>query len=113
MYLELDGAPLTATTRTSIKRFLNPERFGLAEAYWFQEGRLEAPGQLSVGRHVGSEARISCAKRHFGLARTRIDGLAGARTWCGHDVFVTKPATDERVQPSTAARIQRSARTMA
>ena len=36
---------------------------------------------------TGCEGRISCAKRDFGLARTRIDGIAGARTWCGHGVF--------------------------
>jgi transposase, IS5 family len=36
---------------------------------------------------TGCEGRISCAKRDFGLARTRIDGLEGARTWTGHGVF--------------------------
>ena len=36
---------------------------------------------------TGCEGRISCAKRDFGLDRTRIDGLAGARTWCGHGIF--------------------------
>jgi len=36
---------------------------------------------------TGCEGRISCAKRDFGLARTRIDGLDGARTWVGHGVF--------------------------
>ena len=36
---------------------------------------------------TGCEGRISCVKRDFGLARTRIDGLAGARTWCGHGIF--------------------------
>jgi transposase, IS5 family len=36
---------------------------------------------------TGCEGRISCAKRDFGLNRTRIDGLAGARTWCGHGIF--------------------------
>jgi IS5 family transposase len=36
---------------------------------------------------TGCEGRISCAKRDFGLGRTRIDGLAGARTWCGHGIF--------------------------
>jgi IS5 family transposase len=36
---------------------------------------------------TGSEGRISCAKRDFGLNRTRIDGLPGARTWCGHGIF--------------------------
>jgi transposase, IS5 family len=32
---------------------------------------------------TGCEGRISCAKRDFGLARTRIDGL----TWVGHGIF--------------------------
>jgi IS5 family transposase len=36
---------------------------------------------------TGCEGRISCAKRDFGLSRTRINGLAGARTWCGHGIF--------------------------
>ena len=36
---------------------------------------------------TGCEGRISCAKRDFGLARTRIDGIDGARTWCGHGIF--------------------------
>jgi IS5 family transposase len=36
---------------------------------------------------TGCEGRISCAKRDFGLARTRIDRIEGARTWCGHGVF--------------------------
>jgi transposase, IS5 family len=36
---------------------------------------------------TGCEGRISCAKRDFGLSRTRIDGLTGARTWCGHGIF--------------------------
>ena len=30
---------------------------------------------------------LSCAKRDFGPNRTRIDGLTGDRTWCGHGVF--------------------------
>ena len=36
---------------------------------------------------TGCEGRINCVKRDFGLARTRIDGLPGARTWCGHGIF--------------------------
>jgi transposase, IS5 family len=36
---------------------------------------------------TGCEGRISCAKRDFGLARTRLDGLHGARTWSGHGIF--------------------------
>jgi IS5 family transposase len=36
---------------------------------------------------TGCEGRISCVKRDFGLSRTRVDGLTGARTWCGHGIF--------------------------
>ncbi len=36
---------------------------------------------------TGCEGRISCAKRDFGLARTRLDTINGARTWCGHGIF--------------------------
>jgi hypothetical protein len=46
----LDGAALP-TTRTAIKRFLNPERFGFQEAYYFQQGRIMSPTDLSIGRH--------------------------------------------------------------
>jgi IS5 family transposase len=43
--------------------------------------------QRLVKWRTGSEGRISCLKRDFGWNRSRIDGLAGARTWCGHGVF--------------------------
>jgi IS5 family transposase len=43
--------------------------------------------QAMVRWRTGCEGRISCAKRDFGLARTRLDGIEGARTWCGHGVF--------------------------
>jgi len=46
----LDGAPL-GTTRTPVKRFLGTEFFDLVEAYWFAEGRVMAPADLSVGQH--------------------------------------------------------------
>ena len=36
---------------------------------------------------TGCEGRISCAKRDFGLNRTRIDLLHGAQSWCGHGIF--------------------------
>jgi IS5 family transposase len=42
---------------------------------------------------TGAEGRISCLKRDFGLNRTRTDGLAGARSWCGHSVFSPAGAT--------------------
>ena len=43
--------------------------------------------QRLVKWRTGSEGRISCLKRDFGWNRTRIDGLEGARVWCGHGVF--------------------------
>jgi hypothetical protein len=46
----LDGDAL-ATTRTAIKRFLDPDRFDLQEAYYFQEGRIMSPDELGVGEH--------------------------------------------------------------
>ena len=53
--------------------------------------RREVENRRAFRRHVrwrtGIEGRISCAKRDFGLNRTRFDGLDGARTWCGHAVF--------------------------
>jgi transposase, IS5 family len=36
---------------------------------------------------TGCEGRISCLKHRFGWDRTRMDGLHGARIWCGHGVF--------------------------
>jgi hypothetical protein len=47
----LDGNVLD-TTRTAIKRFLNPGLFELQEAYYFQEGRIMSPEDLPVGGHV-------------------------------------------------------------
>jgi hypothetical protein len=47
----LDGVELV-TSRTAIKRFLDPARFGLEVAYAFQEGRLMSPGDLSPGDHT-------------------------------------------------------------
>lgn len=49
--LTLDGAALR-TTRTAIKRFANPEAFGLEVAYYFQQGRVMAPTDLAVGEHL-------------------------------------------------------------
>ena len=46
----LDGTALP-TTRTAIKRFLNPEQFGLQVAYYFQQGQIMSPADLSIGSH--------------------------------------------------------------
>jgi IS5 family transposase len=48
---------------------------------------------------TGCEGRISCAKRDFGLNRTRMDGLAGARTWCGHGSFAHNLIKISRLKP--------------
>ena len=45
------------------------------------------PFQRMVRWRTGSEGRISCVKRDFGCRRTRMDTLAGARTWTGHGIF--------------------------
>jgi transposase, IS5 family len=53
--------------------------------------RRQLENQRAFRRHVrwrtGSEGRVNCVKRDFGLNRARIDGLDGARTWCGHGIF--------------------------
>jgi IS5 family transposase len=36
---------------------------------------------------TGSEGRISHLKHRFGWDRTRMDGINGARIWCGHGVL--------------------------
>jgi hypothetical protein len=46
----LDGAPLE-TTRTPIKPFHNPQAFDLERAWYFQEGKIMSPDDLSVGQH--------------------------------------------------------------
>jgi IS5 family transposase len=43
--------------------------------------------QELVRWRTGCEGRISCLKRDFGWNRSCIDGLEGARTWCGYGVF--------------------------
>jgi IS5 family transposase len=62
-----------------------------------RQGRPTAPrrqieNRRAFRRHVrwrtGSEGRISCLKRDCTLNRTRLDGINGARTWCGHSIFV-------------------------
>jgi IS5 family transposase len=69
---------------------------GVAYVVLPRKGRPNAVRREVEQRHAfkkmvrwrtGCEGRISCAKRDFGLARTRIDGLHGARTWCGHGIF--------------------------
>jgi hypothetical protein len=41
-----------------------------------------ASDPVGLGRY--SQGRIKCLKYRFGWDRTRMDGLQGARIWCGH-----------------------------
>jgi transposase, IS5 family len=36
---------------------------------------------------TGAEGRISHLKHRYGWDRTLLDGIQGARIWCGHGVF--------------------------
>ena len=36
---------------------------------------------------TGAEGRISALKRGYGMDRTRLDGIDGARTWIGHSIL--------------------------
>jgi hypothetical protein len=49
----LDGAALP-TTRNAVKRFLQTEYLGpdIQEAYYFQQGRIMSPSDLTVGSHI-------------------------------------------------------------
>jgi hypothetical protein len=47
----LDGVGLSVG-RTALKRFLVPELFDLAEAYYFQDGVVLPPTDLAVGEHT-------------------------------------------------------------
>jgi len=48
--LMLDGSPM-ATKRTPVKPFLNPQYAGLWEAWGVVDGRIMAPGELTLGMH--------------------------------------------------------------
>jgi IS5 family transposase len=55
-----------------------PARRRLEHNPWFRE---------LVKWRTGCEGRISHLKHRYGWHRTRLDGLAGARTWCGHGIL--------------------------
>jgi hypothetical protein len=48
--MTLDGTPLQLS-RTAVKRFLNPARFGMQDAVFAQWGRVFSPNDLTVGTH--------------------------------------------------------------
>ena len=63
----LDGTPISDTTRTAIRNFADPgpfaAQFGLVwdKAFFFQEGRVLSPAELSVGQHTLSYTAVSPA----------------------------------------------------
>jgi IS5 family transposase len=67
-------------------RYVAVPRKGRTNAERRQVERRRAFRKM-VRWRTGCEGRISCVKRDFGMNRTRMDGLAGARTWCGHGIF--------------------------
>jgi len=48
----LDGTPLAGVSQGPVKRFLNPQLFGLEVAFYSQWGRIMAPSDLAVGQHT-------------------------------------------------------------
>ena len=63
---------------------------------------------------TGAEGRISYLKRCYGLDRTLLDGLTGARTWCGlgvltHNSVKIAHLVEARRYASTCGRTHRSA----
>jgi hypothetical protein len=61
----LDGVALPST-RTAIKRFLNPGQFGFQVAYYFQQGQILSPTDLSVGTHqVGVTVTDSAGQQGY------------------------------------------------
>jgi len=52
-----------------------------------QKVERSSPFRKLVKWRTGSEGRISCLKRDAGWARTLMDGLGGAQTWCGWGVM--------------------------
>jgi transposase, IS5 family len=60
---------------------------GVARVAIPRRGRT-GPTRRLVKWRTGCKGRISCLKHRFGWDRTLMDGIDGARIWCGHGVFV-------------------------
>jgi transposase, IS5 family len=52
-----------------------------------REVEQQRPFRRLVKWRTGAEGRISVLKRGYGMDRTRIDGIDGARSWIGHGVL--------------------------
>jgi hypothetical protein len=55
---ELDSNPL-ASSRTAIKWLVNPEMFGREVGYYFQQGAVLAPSELTIGGHTAAMSVFS------------------------------------------------------
>jgi hypothetical protein len=65
----LDGAPLEIT-QTPVKRFLDPQLFGLEAAFYSQWGRVMQPSDLAVGEHTLSVLMTNASGSEFYFANT-------------------------------------------
>jgi IS5 family transposase len=68
------------------------ERCGITDTVIPRKGKPDPCERTPSWRHrhrfrAGIEGRISGLKRRFGLARTRLKGIDGARIWVGYGVF--------------------------
>jgi len=59
---------------------------------------------------TGSEGRVSHLKHSFGFERTMLDGIAGAKTWCGWDCSPTTASRSAPLQKKRRISRQRSAK---
>jgi IS5 family transposase len=68
-----------------VKTVAIPRKGKPSQARHEQENR---PGfRKLIKWRTGSEGRISHLKHGYGWDRTRLDGLTGARIWCGHGIL--------------------------
>jgi IS5 family transposase len=68
-----------------VKQVVIPRR---GKAGVARQNTQRAPGFVKLVKwRTGSEGQISHLKHGFGWDRTRIDGLHGARIWCGFGIF--------------------------
>jgi hypothetical protein len=60
------------------------------------------PTRRLIKWRTGCEGRISHLKHRYDLVRTRFDGLATARIWCGHGILAHNLTKSPPSPPQTA-----------
>jgi IS5 family transposase len=74
-----------ALTELGVKQVVIPRKGKPAAAR--RQIEQQRPFRRLVKWRTGAEGRISVLKRGYGMDRSRIDGIEGARTWVGHGVL--------------------------